>query len=198
MSSASFENFQRQLHSTGRSHGEGYSSTYFVGMSEEEQSKAVALLRHAALGGDATAIDGLRYLVNAQTTEALREVVSRSVVDVMTVKAAAALYERNGDEYMVGLILNGVGSNARFVSWHSLQSLPDNELDSPGMTKKASEVLSSFVLQEDDLVRRHMAAKKLLKFLGLSNDPRHREIVLGLANESLQIRRSTLDLIEAK
>lgn len=198
MSSASFENFQRQLHSPGRSHGEGYSSTYFVGMSEEEQSKAVALLRHAALGGDATAIDGLRYLVNAQTTEALREVVSRSVVDVMTVKAAAALYERNGDEYMVGLILNGVGSNDRFVSWHSLQSLPDNELDSPGMTKKASEVLSSFVLQEDDLVRRHMAAKKLLKFLGLSNDPRHREIVLGLANESLQIRRSTLDLIEAK
>ena len=198
MSSASFENFQRQLHSTGRSHGEGYSSTYFVGMSEEEQSKAVALLRHAALGGDATAIDGLRYLVNAQTTEALREVVSRSVVDVMTAKAAAALYERNGDEYMVGLILNGVGSNDRFVSWHSLQSLPDNELDSPGMTKKASEVLSSFVLQEDDLVRRHMAAKKLLKFLGLSNDPRHREIVLGLANESLQIRRSTLDLIEAK
>ena len=198
MSSASFENFQRQLHSTGRSHGEGYSSTYFVGMSEEEQSKAVALLRHAALGGDATAIDGLRYLVNAQTTEALREVVSRSVVDVMTVKEAAALYERNGDEYMVGLILNGVGSSDRFVSWHSLQSLPDNELDSPGMTKKASEVLSSFVLQEDDLVRRHMAAKKLLKFLGLSNDPRHREIVLGLANESLQIRRSTLDLIEAK
>ena len=198
MSSASFENFQRQLHSTGRSHGEGYSSTYFVGMSEEEQSKAVALLRQAALGGDATAIDGLRYLVNAQTTEALREVVSRSVVDVMTVKAAAALYERNGDEYMVGLILNGVGSSDRFVSWHSLQSLPDNELDSPGMTKKASEVLSSFVLQEDDLVRRHMAAKKLLKFLGLSNDPRHREIVLGLANESLQIRRSTLDLIEAK
>ena len=198
MSSASFENFQRQLHSTGRSHGEGYSSTYFVGMSEEEQSKAVALLRQAALGGDATAIDGLRYLVNAQTTEALREVVSRSVVDVMTIKAAAALYERNGDEYMVGLILNGVGSSDRFVSWHSLQSLPDNELDSPGMTKKASEVLSSFVLQEDDLVRRHMAAKKLLKFLGLSNDPRHREIVLGLANESLQIRRSTLDLIEAK
>lgn len=193
MRSKSFEQFEAQLRSTGRLHGEGFVEGFFHGMTDDELSEATELLESAALVGDSTAVEGLRQLESAQATDALRKVASRGVLDIVSVSAASALYARSRDQSLPAFIVRGVVSPDHSLRWISIQMLPVRDITGRDVRDCILRALRGIVTNSDDLVERNMAAKKLLQLVDVSTiSNEYKDIVRGLSDDSYQTRQDTL------
>jgi hypothetical protein len=194
MSTPAFEAFLEQFHSKGRLHAEGYMAAHFAGLTDVEQDQAEAMLVQAALGGDGTAIAGLNLLGGDRANRALSK-VEQGVERLSTVgvQAAAALLALRKDANNLQKLLSAIESSDPQVSWLALRVFPGTIAFERQERLAIARVLGKVVLNEPDMVRRHMAAKTLLQALGVNEGKgEYAELVRQLSGDSRAVRDSAL------
>ncbi len=183
--SKAFEVFIAQYRSTGRSHGDGYSAAMFSGMSTSERETALSMLVDAALAGDSAAVDALRYFDMDSALSVLKKVVDLRPSMLAALVAAAMVYERTDEEIWVSRLVDLADAGAAILAWPAIQSIPNKKMQDYSVRTKIATYIGRYLMRDDEaLVLRRIAAKKLLAVFGLvAIDGVFQEFVVRLTSD---------------
>jgi hypothetical protein len=200
MTTAAFQGFLEQFNSKGRSHGEGYVGSHFDGLSEVERAQVEEMLMGAALNGDATAVSGLRLLGGERALDALSKVAQaagpRSIAGIQAIAALLASRRSSTD---LGVLLDTIVTGDQSVSWIALQTFPGSAAFGAEDRAAIVAALSKYIVAEPDIIRRNVAAKKLLRVLDVhESDPEYKDHVRQLSNDSRKVRKILLDKLRSR
>lgn len=194
MATPAFRAFLDQFNSKGRLHGEGYDASHFRGLSDMERAQVEEMLLTAGLNGDSTAISGLILLGDEGAVDALKKIQECcGNGNTAGIQANAALLTIRRSSADLGELLNAIKLSDQLLSWIALVELPcDVPLNNEDRTAIAEE-LAKYIAGQEDMVRRNVAAKKLLRLLEIREyDSEYREYVRKLSDDSADTRNDAL------
>jgi len=194
-----FDRFMKQASSQGREYGDGFNSSHFEGLTESELAKAILILEEKAVNGDTIAINAVR-LIGRRDAEAILEKVLSGVLSRKAVNQACfEAYKITKHRNYLDRIFESIDSCSGQDKWHCVQLLCSIEYG-PALYGEFRKFFEKIVLDEQDEILRHSAARKILLEAGvLDGTPAHREKIRQLINERREVReRALLDLSQQK
>jgi hypothetical protein len=163
----SFEKFLKQYHAVGREKGEGYDSSHFEGMTDNELVTAEEMLIKDAAQLDTTAIRGLGVLKSANSEITLRSLLAKvSAPSYAHLRIAEALWEITNDLVFQEIMLEDFAKDNAALRQQVAIALED--------TKPSKLTLKTFleILRiEKDSTMRTTAASGILIYYCLLESP---------------------------
>jgi hypothetical protein len=195
-----FSWFIKQASSQGREYGDGFNSSHFKDLTAAELEQAFLMLRERALDGDTIAIDSMRFFDKKDALNVLDMVLNKAskLSQKALNQAAYEAYKITGNiKYLMDMVghLNSMSAQER---WHCIQLLCSIEYGKDWVGG-ARSVFEAIVLDEQDDVLRHSAAKRILLESGVIEGTLvYKDKISRLINSDRNVRESVLSGLGAK
>jgi hypothetical protein len=189
-----FNRFMSQAGSQGREYGDGFNSSHFDGLTQSELTNVLRILEERALDGDTIAINATSFINLNDALSILEKVLSKSgsLGRKAINQASLEAYKITRQRKYLDNMFDSLDLCSEQEKWHCIQMLCSIEYGSEWF-EEVKAVFEKVVLDEQDEVLRHLAAKKILLESGISEGTTiYQEKIKQLINEERKVREKAL------
>lgn len=190
MATAAYLEFERQLNSQGREYGQGFLESHFAGMTSEEKYLAAKALEAKAIRGDPVAINGVALMEPELAQPILLKVYNECRgYSSGSCEAAFALFQLIKDKKYFDYLVIGAKQGSPNIVWQCVHLL--SQITNDDFASDLGNLWRYIVLENEDTVLRHIAAKRLLGEGDIVSES-SRPTILNLISDDVDVRKSAL------
>jgi len=189
-----FNMFMNQAASQGREYGDGFNSSHFDGLTQSELTKVLRIIEERALDGDAIAINATSFININDAVSIIEKVLrkSGSLGRKSINQASLEAYKITRQRKYLDNMFDHLGLCSEQERWHCIQLLCSIEYGNEWF-EEAKAVFEKIVLDEQDEVLRHSAAKKIILESGIPEGTTiYQEKIKQLINQERKVREKAL------